>query len=744
MDINNTAATMRRLDDAEPGTFQRSEASGPGGDYSNNGGTLHYQIQSRRRAQSSAAASSGGNIVAAVLGLDLSAKAAMLLVIVQLIVLLICESLVMKAHLSELDALMAINSTNPGWLLLVNETSNSIIPFAEADTIYEGIFIAAQIFMVYLAFDAIISSSKIQLIATTVFSLAMFGYSCEQYVQSANLVTSDAIGATHYGFLQTYGFQFHRTAPYEIAVIAAGLLFFIVWCYFAFKLYNLFGWSVFKELGADVEVRKRLTLYHIYMMLLKLDVFFFLSFVIQYVLLVFGDTDSMAKTVNIVVSPIVVVVLLLIAYFAVTRESNLLMTFLLVGLSGGVGYLVDRVIDIWTVTDPTKYKSSKTSLTLFTILTLIAALSTFAVAVLNFLNFGKGLMQSLKNKRTPVHTMERQHPVEMPAISGAGTSVKASAELLQRVPAVTYGGQVGEDIAEQCLKEAYDNGINFFDNAEVYANGKSEIAMGKAIKKFGWKRSSYVISTKIYWAGEGVNEKGLSRKHIIEGTKAALERLQLDYVDLVFAHRPDMETPMEEIVRAFNHVIDRGWAFYWGTSEWSAEQLTDAHRIAENLGLIGPLMEQPQYNMFHRERFEKEYAPLYKKHGLGTTIWSPLASGILTGKYNSGEIPADSRMALEGFKNSAGFETPEGKLKLEKVAKLKSIADKLGCTLAQLALAWCLKNPNVSTVITGASKASQISENIKALVVVPKLTAEILAEIEVILANKPAIEMNFR
>ncbi|KAJ3383243.1 hypothetical protein HDU84_003760 [Entophlyctis sp. JEL0112] len=359
------------------------------------------------------------------------AKAAMLLAIVQLIVLLTCESLVMEAHLAELDALMAINSTNPGWLLLVNETSNSIIPFAEADTIYEGIFIAAQIFMVYLAFDAIISSSKIQLIATTVFSLAMFGYSCEQYVQSANLITSSAIGATHYGFLQTYGFQFHRTAPYEIAVIAAGLLFFLVWCFVAFKLYDLFAWNVFKELGADVEVRKRLTLYHIYMMLLKLDVFFFLSFVIQYVLLVFGDTNSMAKTVNIVVSPIAVVVLLLIAYFAVTRESNLLMTFLLVGLSGGVGYLVDRVIDIWTVTDPTKYKSSKTSLTLFTVLTLIAALITFAIAVLNFLNFGKGLMQSLKNKRTPVHTMERQNPLEMPAISTGATSVDSASRPLR-------------------------------------------------------------------------------------------------------------------------------------------------------------------------------------------------------------------------------------------------------------------------------------------------------------------------
>ncbi|KAI9331053.1 NADP-dependent oxidoreductase domain-containing protein [Obelidium mucronatum] len=293
---------------------------------------------------------------------------------------------------------------------------------------------------------------------------------------------------------------------------------------------------------------------------------------------------------------------------------------------------------------------------------------------------------------------------------------------------ITYGGQVGEDIAEQCMKEAYENGINFFDNAEVYANGKSEIAMGNAIKKFGWKRSSYVISTKIFWGGDGVNDKGLSRKHIIEGTKAALDRLQLDYVDLIFAHRPDPDTPMEETVRAFNHVIEKGWAFYWGTSEWSAEQLTDAYRIADKLGLIGPLMEQPQYNMFHRDRFEKEYAPLYAKHGLGTTIWSPLASGVLTGKYNQ-EIPADSRLAMKENaimqRLAAGLETPEGKEKLAKVEKLKPIAAKLDATLAQLA-------------------PSQVTENLKALKVVPKLTDEVMAEIEAVLGNKPVADMKFR
>ncbi|KAJ3112597.1 hypothetical protein HK100_002276 [Physocladia obscura] len=238
--------------------------------------------------------------------------------------------------------------------------------------------------------------------------------------------------------------------------------------------------------------------------------------------------------------------------------------------------------------------------------------------------------------------------------------------------------------------------------------------------------------------GYSVNEKGLSRKHVVEGTKASLERLQLDYVDLIFAHRPDQDTPMAEIVRAFNFIIDRGWAFYWGTSEWSAEQITDAHRIAENLGLIGPLMEQPQYNMLHRDRFEREYAPLYAKYGLGTTIFSPLATGILTGKYNT-EIPADSRLAHnEYFKKIAvSLETVEGKAKLAKITGLQPIAKKLECTLAQLALAWCIKNPNVSTVITGASKPSQIAENIQALSVVPKLTDEILSEIDAVLENKP-------
>ncbi|KAJ3414241.1 hypothetical protein HDV05_006858 [Chytridiales sp. JEL 0842] len=310
---------------------------------------------------------------------------------------------------------------------------------------------------------------------------------------------------------------------------------------------------------------------------------------------------------------------------------------------------------------------------------------------------------------------------------------------------VTYGSQVAEDVSMECMQEAYKLGINFFDTAEVYANGKSEEVMGRAIKKYNWPRSSYVISTKIYWGGSGVNEKGLSRKHIIEGTKASLQRLGLEYVDLIFAHRPDTLTPMEEIVRAFNWVIEKGWAFYWGVSEWSAEQITDAHRVAEKLGLIGPLMEQPQYHMFERQKVEKEYVPLYKTKGLGTTIWSPLASGILTGKYNNNVIPADSRLALKENpimqRIAKGLTTPEGQAKLAKVQALQPIAERLGCTLAQLALAWCVKNENVSTVITGASKVSQVRENVECLKVVPKLTVEVMEEIEKVLDNKPVLDV---
>ena len=301
---------------------------------------------------------------------------------------------------------------------------------------------------------------------------------------------------------------------------------------------------------------------------------------------------------------------------------------------------------------------------------------------------------------------------------------------------VTYGGQVGEDTARECMAAARDAGVNFFDNAEAYAGGNAEVVMGNAIKQLGWRRESVVVSTKIFWGGDGPNDTGLSHKHVIEGVNNALRRFQMDYVDLVFCHRPDPNTPIEETVRAMDIVIKQGKAFYWGTSEWSAAEIMEAYAVARQYGLTPPTMEQPQYNMFTRERFEKEYAPLYRDIGLGTTIWSPLASGLLTGKYNEG-IPSDSRAALEGYEWLQRGITQE---RIEKVRQLQPIADELSCSLAQLALAWCLKNPNVSTVITGASRPAQVTENMKALDVAQKLTPEFMERIETILDNDPNAE----
>jgi voltage-dependent potassium channel beta subunit len=309
---------------------------------------------------------------------------------------------------------------------------------------------------------------------------------------------------------------------------------------------------------------------------------------------------------------------------------------------------------------------------------------------------------------------------------------------------VTYGGQVGEEVAFQCMDTAVKAGVNFFDNAEAYAHGEAETVMGKVIKKAGWKRSDLVISTKIFWGGRGPNDTGLSRKHVIEGTIASLERMQLDYVDLLFCHRPDILTPIEETVRAMNYLIDRGKVFYWGTSEWSADKIMEAWAIARRENLIPPLMEQPEYNMFNRKRVEREYARLYQEIGLGTTIWSPLDSGILTGKYNQG-IPKDSRLDLDGFDwLREGYESPEGKEKIEKVGQLIPLAEEINCTMAQLALAWCIVNQDVSTVITGASKPEQVEENMASLEVVPKLTEDFLERIEEILDNKPKPESDFR
>lgn len=309
---------------------------------------------------------------------------------------------------------------------------------------------------------------------------------------------------------------------------------------------------------------------------------------------------------------------------------------------------------------------------------------------------------------------------------------------------VTFGNQMNIDKAYACMKAAYDAGVNFFDNAEVYANGQSEEIMGKVIQKAGWKRSDLVLSTKIFWGGEGPNDRGLSRKHIIEGTEAALKRMQVDYVDLLFCHRPDPDTPIEETVRAMNTLIQQGKAFYWGTSEWSAQQIQTAIQIAQREHLIGPTMEQPQYNMFHRDRVEAEYAQLYRDEGLGTTIWSPLASGLLTGKYNQG-IPKDSRMNLEGYEwLRKSLESEAGQQKIEKVKALSHVAREVGVPMARFALAWCLKNPQVSTVITGASHQDQVTENMKALSDVQLLDAAVMERVEEILQNKPDIMPRFR
>jgi len=309
---------------------------------------------------------------------------------------------------------------------------------------------------------------------------------------------------------------------------------------------------------------------------------------------------------------------------------------------------------------------------------------------------------------------------------------------------VTFGTQIGEDVAYELMKTAFDAGVNFFDNAEAYAGGEAEVVMGNVIKRAGWKRSDLVLSTKIFWGGSGPNDTGLSRKHIVEGVDAALQRLQTDYVDLVFAHRPDLRTPIEETVRAFDHVINQGKAFYWGTSEWSAEQIMEAYAVARREHLIPPQMEQPQYNMFHRDRVEREYAHLYDEIGLGTTIWSPLASGLLTGKYNQG-MPEGTRATLEGYEWLRNrFEDEEAVKRIAKVGELMNIADDLGVSMPQLALAWTLKNPHISTTITGASKPEQVAENMKAMDVVSQLTDDVMEKIDTILDNKPAAPHDWR
>ena len=299
---------------------------------------------------------------------------------------------------------------------------------------------------------------------------------------------------------------------------------------------------------------------------------------------------------------------------------------------------------------------------------------------------------------------------------------------------VTYGNQLDTNAARDCMAAAWDRGVNFFDNAEVYARGDSEKIMGEILRKLAWPRVRLIVSTKFFWGiTDGPNEKStLNRKYLLNAIDASLARLQLDYVDLVYCHRPDPATPIEETVWAMHDMIERGKALYWGTSEWSAAEIVAAWQIAERHHLRKPVVEQPEYNLFHRNRVEVEYKRLYEDVGLGLTTWSPLASGLLTGKYREG-IPKDSRGAIERMQ----FLVPAltDKAKNEAVAQLGGVAKDLGCTTAQLAIAWCLRNKRVSTVITGASRVAQLEENLKAADVVPKLTAVVLERIDGIMAG---------
>ena len=307
---------------------------------------------------------------------------------------------------------------------------------------------------------------------------------------------------------------------------------------------------------------------------------------------------------------------------------------------------------------------------------------------------------------------------------------------------VTFSFQLDKAKAKKTMKHAYDAGINFFDNAEVYAAGDSEKIMGAALKELGLKRDTYTVSSKVFFGGQLVTQRGLNAKHIRDGCDAALKRLKLDYLDLFFCHRPDFHTPVEETIRAMDVLVKQGKILYWGTSEWPADRIREAYLIAYKYGLTPPAMEQPEYNMFNRSKMEKEYLGLFDSEGMGTTICSPFASGVLSGKYNSG-VPKGSRMSLPEYKFLRDkLESKEGADRLNKVKRLGKVADKLGVSLAQLSLAWCLKNKNVSTVILGATNTKQLDENLKSVQYKDLLTESIMSRIENILKNKPAPEQD--
>ena len=302
---------------------------------------------------------------------------------------------------------------------------------------------------------------------------------------------------------------------------------------------------------------------------------------------------------------------------------------------------------------------------------------------------------------------------------------------------VTFAKQVDTGDARSLMTAAYDAGVNFFDNAEGYEAGASETVMGAALTELGWSRDSFVVSSKVFWGGQKPNQKGLSRKHVIEACHAALRRLQVDYLDLYFCHRPDVDTPIVETVRAMHDLIAQGKVLYWGTSEWNAQQITEAHQAARDWHLTPPTMEQPQYNLFERHKVEADYLPIYDTYGLGTTIWSPLASGLLTGKYNNG-LPADSRAMLPGYEwLRKEFESPDGQAKLAKVKALAAVAKDAGLPIHHLALLWCLANPRVSTVILGASRLDQLTDNLAALNARDRLTPDVLDAIEAVMQTKP-------
>lgn len=304
---------------------------------------------------------------------------------------------------------------------------------------------------------------------------------------------------------------------------------------------------------------------------------------------------------------------------------------------------------------------------------------------------------------------------------------------------VTFSNQMAVEAAQEAMTAAYDAGVNFFDNAEVYALGESETIMGEVLKRTGWRRDTYIVSSKVFWGSVPdplPTQRGLHRKHVFEACHDALRRLQIDHLDLFFCHRHDPRTPMEELVRTMTDLIQQGKVLYWGTSEWRADQIAEAYGVARQYGLVPPTMEQPEYNMFRRDRVEKELAHLIEDYGLGTTIWSPLDSGILTGKYNEG-IPAGSRATVSGYDWLREIvESEEGRRRIAKVRRLTDVAAELDTSMARLALAWCLKNPQVSTVILGASKVEQVHDNLKALDLLPRLTEDVMAAIESILGDE--------